>query len=81
MDEGVDVNVGVSVAVGAMGIWYIELQTRPMQTARRRKTSVREINVDVFMDAGTLYLLHFTLIACTIKNSGDDIVTAVGFTR
>jgi hypothetical protein len=43
-----------------------------MQAARRKKSNVREINVDAFMAEGFPYPLHFTSIPCTIKNSGDD---------
>jgi len=72
VEEGAGVTVEVGVAVGATGIWYMELQTRTRQAARRKKTNVRERNVDVFMDAWIPYLPYFTLIAGTIKNSGDD---------
>jgi hypothetical protein len=75
VDEGIGVKVGVGVAVGIIAVWYTELQTKTIQAISRKMTSRRERTLDVFMEAGNLYLLNFTWIVCQIKNGNDNWIS------
>jgi hypothetical protein len=45
---GEDVNVGIGVKVGTMGVWYARLQLRTIQP-RARNRSLREVNLSIDM--------------------------------